>query len=166
MTVEDIRKHLALCTPGPWRWSGNMDVSDPILVSTASGRPYVMSDVRVERTLDDPLIKGLDSSDFNGSEDALHDVQQDFLFDIDGSPKSDQRMAFQVDGRMIAARRLAVYEVARGATRRSDPAVYRADIVDLRSPDASLIAAAPGYIKFLLDEIDALKLQNESARTQ
>lgn len=52
-----------------------------------------------------------------------------------------------------------VYEVAPAATRRDDPRVYRGDIVDIRHPDAQLIAHAPQDIDDLLAEIDRLNAE-------
>lgn len=49
-----------------------------------------------------------------------------------------------------------VWEVSPESRRRDDPAVYRADIIDIRHPDAQLIAHAPQDIDDLLAEVDRL----------
>lgn len=57
---------------------------------------------------------------------------------------------------MLNADTRVVYEVAPAATERSDRRVYRADIIDIRHPDAQLIAHAPQDIDDLLAEVDRL----------
>jgi hypothetical protein len=113
--------------------------------------------VPVERTLADPRIA--DMSDF--PDDQRDDLLQDFLLDESGNPRTDARLAFAVNGSMCPARDLAVFEVAPSATERTDPRVYRADISAIRHPDAEFIAAAPQYVRALLDLVDTLhtKLQ-------
>lgn len=61
-------------------------------------------------------------------------------------------LAFALD-----ARELAVYEVAPQATERSDPKVYRADIIDIRHPDARFIAAAREAVPALIARIRELE---------
>lgn len=60
---------------------------------------------------------------------------------------------------MVDGDTMATYEVAPFATRRDDPRVYRGDIVDIRHPDAQLIAHAPQDIDDLLAEVDRLNAE-------
>lgn len=67
---------------------------------------------------------------------------------------------FQVDGLMDRADEMVTFEVARHATSRKDPKVYRGDIVDIRHPDAQFIAAAnPSAVLELLAEVDRLRAE-------
>lgn len=107
----------------------------------------------VERRADDWRIRDLDDI----PEDQRQGVIDGFLVDENGIPRSDLRLAFSAGEKMRPARDLAVYKVCREATERSDPRVYRADIVGLRNPDAEFIAAAPGYVRSLLEIISDLQ---------
>jgi hypothetical protein len=72
----------------------------------------------------------------------------------DGAPR------FNVDMWMHRADELGVvYEVCRVATGRDDPRVYRADIVDVRHPDAEFIAHARADVDALLAEVERLRAQ-------
>ncbi len=74
------------------------------------------------------------------------------------------RPRFNVDNLMHNGDEFAVYEVARTATSRKDPRVYRGDIVDLRHPDARLIPAAVNALPALLDDLDAAEHARTAAR--
>lgn len=58
---------------------------------------------------------------------------------------------------MKDADELAVFEVCRDATRRSDRRVYRGDIVGFRHPDAEFIAHARQDVDVLLAAVDAVE---------
>jgi hypothetical protein len=58
---------------------------------------------------------------------------------------------------MVDANEHVVYEVAPAVNDRSDRRVYRGDIIDIRHPDAQLIAHAPQDIDDLLAEVDRLR---------
>jgi len=68
----------------------------------------------------------------------------------------DARPRF-TDGDRFMVHPQTVYQVAPAATRRDDPRVYRGDIIDIRHPDAQLIAHAPQDIDDLLAEVDRLR---------
>ena len=128
-------------SPGPWEWRGNVDFGDVYLGSWGGkcGLETVFGPLNVDRTESDPRLRDLSDS---FDDEQIQDIRDDFLEDENGNPRTDSRMAFAVDGRMKPASDLAVFEVCREATTRSDPRVYRADIVDVRHPDAAFIATA------------------------
>jgi hypothetical protein len=70
--------------------------------------------------------------------------------------RQSARPRFIEDLMMIDADTRVVYEVAPDAKARSDRRVYRGDIIDIRHPDAQLIAHAPQDIDDLLAEVDRL----------
>lgn len=72
----------------------------------------------------------------------------------------DAALQFNTDGRLVRADTLAVYEVCRDATSADDPRVYRHDIVDIRHPDADLIAHAPTDIAALIAEVERLRAEH------
>jgi hypothetical protein len=57
---------------------------------------------------------------------------------------------------MQDADELAVFEVCRDAKRRTDPRVYRGDVVGFRHPDAEFIAGARQDVDDLLALVDAV----------
>ncbi len=173
--IEEIRARAAAATPGPWKWRGNVDCDDPRLV----GGPRfadIFGIIRRERTAEDRETKDFahylceveifDASLNDGKgghrpytdEEIDERVREDWLEDPSGGPLYDQRLAFYCEPGPFYhyARDLAVYEVCPTATTRSDPRVYRADIVGLRNPNAVFIAAARQDVDDLLAEIDRL----------
>jgi hypothetical protein len=58
---------------------------------------------------------------------------------------------------MQDAHEVPVFQVCREATERSDPRVYRGDVVGFRNPNADFIAAARSDIDYLLGVIDVLE---------
>lgn len=67
------------------------------------------------------------------------------------------RPRFAEDLMMVDADKRAVYEVAKAATSRLDPRVYRADISSIDHPDAVFIAHARADIPALLAEVGSLR---------
>ena len=72
------------------------------------------------------------------------------------------KLVFNNRGWLVNASKLAVYEVAPSAERRDDPRVYRADIIGIRHPDATLIPLAVNALPAVLDDIEA-RLANHRA---
>ena len=58
---------------------------------------------------------------------------------------------------MVDADTLPIYEVSPGSTNRSDPRVYRGDIIGIPHPDATFIANSRGDVDTLLAEVDRLR---------
>lgn len=155
--LDQIRARAAAATPGPWHWGGNVDHSCPSLRARRPGfgTVEVLGTMPVERTAQDRAITGyLDEVDDDEGADAL----EAYLRDQWGDPIRDQRLTFTVDGLLVEARRLGVFEVAPQATQRDDRRVYRADIVDVRHPDARFIAAARADVEWLIAEVDRLRV--------
>jgi len=156
--IDAIASHLASITPGPWWWGGNVDCGDvEILRRGKFGTESVLRMLDVDRKPNDRRVAGIeeyfsDSHDPDGAAQAV----EEFLFEDCGVPNKDPFMAFNVDGYMTPAKDLAVFEVCRDATSRSDRRVYRGDVVGVRHPDAEFIVAAPQYVRELLDIITEL----------
>lgn len=165
-----IRARDSQASPGPWRWSGNVDNADQFSLSTwapGRGRCTIMG------TVDEPCsesdLSRADREDMLGED--LDDERwaehvESYLTDpYTGETRTKTRLAFAQDGFLIAAEDIAVYEVAPNATRRSDPAVYRGDIVGFRNADAEFIAHARADVSILLAEVDRLTAEVEALRT-
>lgn len=161
LSPESIAEHLARVTPGPWWWGGNTKFEDVDLSTRGKyGVTSVMRVLNVARTPDDPRLEGLE--DF--TEEEAEELRQQFLIDEAGCPMTDRQISFAIDGCMVPAKDLAIYEVCPDATSRTDPRVYREDISGIRHPDAEFIAAAPQYVSYLLAELARAKLETEQLR--
>lgn len=171
MTPDDLqaaRDLVAAATPGPWHWAGNIDNGEPYLATwiPGAGRCQVLSIGGEERKESDPGAESLRSylRECDYDEAAIEAEVHTWMHDSYGSPVREPRLQFVTDLMCVNAREHVVYEVAPEATSRDDKAVYRADIVDIRHPDARLIAAAPDLITRLLDHVDALAAQVSAVR--
>lgn len=162
--VEEIRARAAAATGTAWHWAGNIDTGEPYLATwiPGQGRCQVLDLGEEER------------SHTGRTADAMRATAKEFGFDPEeavenwattrnGDPATDTRLRFNEDGWMIHARERAVFEVAPAATTREDPAVYRADIVDLRHPDAQFIAHSRADISWLLEQNAALRSALDAA---
>lgn len=85
------------------------------------------------------------------------------IFGIGHETRTVPRLWFYTDGVATPARDQVVFEVAPEATSREDPEVYRADIVDIRHPDAQFIAHSREDVEVLLNEVHRLKALLRSA---
>lgn len=159
--LDELERLAKAATPGPWHWAGNTDTGEPYLATwtPGAGRVQVLSIGHEERTEKDP---GADSireylRECGGYDEETIEAEVDsWTKDGLGSPVREPRLQFVTDLMCVNAREHVVYEVARNATSRDDPKVYRADIVGIRHPDAEFIAAAnPDAIKALFAERDA-----------
>jgi hypothetical protein len=163
--LDAIRAREQAATPGPWRWRGNTDHDDPILV----GAKDVLGIIPRERKRDDResmkyaeylgdcFIRDDDGNDRPYTDAEIEEqVRKEFLEDPWECPRHDGRMAFYGEPGPIYhyARDLAIYEVCPEATDRDDPRVYRADISGLRDPNAIFIAHARQDVADLLAEIE------------
>lgn len=177
--LKEIRDRAAAASPGPWMWRGNVDHGDPELsrYKAGWGRVEVLRHYQRDRTATDAGAKeyeqylrdsqiedGLDENrklKFRLYTDAEVEerVREDWLEDQWGGPKTDTRLAFahQVHMHALDARELAVFEVCPEATERTDPRVYRADIIGVRHPDAEFIAHSRQDVDDLLAVIDAVE---------
>lgn len=184
MTLDlDALQALAdAATPGPWMWRGNVDHEDPRLV----GRNRIGKDGKrrfpgyVEVLWSYPRERQATDAEADGYREYLRDTQfedgkggfrplteqeieqhvrDDWLTDQWDEPVTERRMCFTHPEISVAldARELAVFEVAPQATERSDPKVYRADIIDIRHPDAQFIAAAREAVPALIAEVQRLR---------
>ncbi|MFA7264940.1 MAG: hypothetical protein WC054_01395 [Candidatus Nanopelagicales bacterium] len=156
--VAEIRERASAATPGPWRWSGNVDNSDPRLVgrSAVLGWTSVIDHVPVPRRVTDPQLNVDHLADHIDDRETRREIVHEYLFDSWGQRRTDRHLAFGKDGIIVDARTMVKFEVAPEATDRSDPRVYRADIVGVRHPDAEFIAHSRSDIEFLLEEVARL----------
>lgn len=81
---------------------------------------------------------------------------EDYLTDDYGQVRTADRLAFCTDWLYTDARKLVTFQVAPGATERSDPRVYRADITGIRHPDAEFIAHSRQDVSRLLKAVEKL----------
>ncbi len=142
-----------------WHWSGNTDTGEPYLATwiPGAGRCSVLAigheersttGREAERVRDDAVEYSLGDPD---------ELVNDWAHDRFGQPARDPRLWFFTDLMADPAREHVVYEVAPAATTREDPKVYRADIVDIRHPDAQFIAHARADVPWLLDRVRQLE---------
>jgi hypothetical protein len=136
--LNDIERRLDRATPGPWAWCGNVDTQTIYLATVKWGRQIVMSFQRW----------------------GMRRAQPEFVEGRVWVPGDDGEPDFRI-GRNLGrpAKDLAIYEVARGATSRDDPNVYRGDLVGLRSADAELIAHARADLDWAVARIRQLEEQ-------
>ncbi len=158
MTDLDALKSLTeAATPGPWHWAGNTDTGEPYLATwlPGAGRCQIFSIGYEERSTTGRAAEQVRS---NAVEFGLGDpdeLVQQWAHDSFGQPVREPRLQFMTDLMCVDARDLVVYEVAPDATTRDDPNVYRADITDIRHPDAELIAAARTAVPELIERVEA-----------
>lgn len=157
--LDAIRARLDAATPGPWHWAGNVDSGEPYLATwrPGLGRCSVMaigSEPRSTTGRAADVVRSHAAEFELGDPD---DVVDDWAHDRYGEPVTDPRLWFFTDGLADPARDHVQYEVAPEASDRDDARVYRADITDIRHPDAALIAHAPKDIAALLAEVERLR---------
>lgn len=148
-----------------WSYLRERETDDP---GADSYREY-LHDTRWEDGLDDDgRMKFRRLTD----EEIEEKVKADWVTDAWGEPIRESRMCFTAE-RVAAddARELAVFEVARAQglpddTPRSHERVYRADIVDVRHPDAQFIAHARQDVDTLLAHLDNDVIVKELHRTR
>lgn len=142
-----------------WHWAGNTDTGEPYLATWAPGlgrcsvlaighEDRATTGREADRVRDDAVEFSLGDPD---------ELVYDWAHDRFGQPAKDPRLWFFTDLMADLARKHVVYEVAPNATTREDPKVYRADIIDIRHPDAQFIAHARADVPWLLDLVRHLE---------
>ncbi|MGP9488912.1 ead/Ea22-like family protein [Glutamicibacter sp. BW80] len=133
--LSELRKTAETATPGPWHWSGNADNRQLYLAT---------------------WIKGAGRC-------------QVMDFERWGMQGAVPRFLDDDSLMMETAKDLMVYEVARNQnlpddTPRNHPKVYRADVVDVRHPNARFMAAAnPETVLALITRLEQAEENLESA---
>lgn len=136
IALDAIRARAEAATPGPWGWFGNVDNAHLYLATRRWGRHYVMGFRRL----------------------GMQGAQPEFVSGRTWRKNADGSVDFGTVGSgIVPGARLARYEVAPDATKRSDPRVYRGDITGFHNPDAEFIANARQDIADLLAEVDRLR---------
>ncbi|MHA3723797.1 hypothetical protein ACXR2T_07950 [Leucobacter sp. HY1910] len=144
-------------TGGPWHWAGNTDTGEPYLATwiPGAGRCQVLSighEYRATTGRQADEVREC-AADFGLDPE---ETVRDWAHSATGEPIQEPRLQFITDLMLENARDLAVYEVAPEATDREDPRVYRADVVGIRHPDATYLAAAhPDAIRSLIARLRA-----------
>lgn len=160
MTPEErtqLRELADSATPGPWVWAGNIDTGEPYLAGRAPGMgASVLAVGEAERSKTGRRADDVRSYARDSDLDPEEEVDR-WAEDAYGEPIKEPRLWFYTDHLAVDARDHVVFEVAPNATHRDDPKVYRADIVDIRHPDARFIAAARTAIPALLAKLDAVE---------
>lgn len=118
--IAAIQQRADAAMPGPWFWRGNVDAH--IRLASRAGRGG-------EHTVMDFVRAGMQEA----------------------APRfNPSRLNRRADGRQRGGEDLPVFEVCPYALDRTDPRVYRGDIIGLRHPDAEFMAHARQDVDDLL----------------
>lgn len=173
--LDALQALLDAATPGPWFWWGNTDNHSVALCGRQPGLGVaeVLSTISIERDphgRDAQRLRQDLNEYFECSVEQIEDAVNAWAFDEYGEPRSDNRLSI-TDEKFIRrdVEELVVYEVARNQglpddTPRDHPKVYRADVVDVRATNASLIVAAVNALPDLLAEVRELRAAVERVR--
>jgi hypothetical protein len=165
--LDAIEARLKGTSPGPWMWRGSVDHGGDIYLAAKGehGLQEVLGTVGVDRVVRDRDIE--DCMDGTGwsRETAKEWLERVWAYDpVKDGPREDQRICFfePNPGILKTGAELAVFQVARARgipddTPRTDPRIYRGDIVDVRNPDARFIAAARQDVEDLVAEVKRLR---------
>lgn len=152
--LNEIRARSAAATGDAWHWAGNIDTGEPYLATwiPGAGRCQILTIGRDTRKTAGPAADQVraDLREIGWDPDLIEAEVSEW------AEGSDPRLKFMTDLMLVNARDHVVFEVAPTATSRQDPAVYRADIVDVKHPDADFIAHSRADIAWLLNEVDRL----------
>lgn len=160
MHLEKLRRLLDQATVvGSWHWSGNIDTGEPYLACwvPGAGRCTILGLGWRERS-----TTGRTANDYRGylaeNGDTPAEIEaeiKDWATDKYDVPIKEPELWLYDDMLAVPARSRAIFEVAPLAITRDDPKVYRADIVGLRHPDATLIVDGINALPGLLARLDA-----------
>jgi hypothetical protein len=160
LDLDRLREVAAAATPGDWHWAGNTDTGEPYLATWSPnvGRTSILAigwENRSTTGRDADRVRSEATEYDLGDPD---EVLEDWAFDRHGTPVREPRLWFYRDHMAVDARSHVTYEVAPQATSREDPKVYRADITDVRLPDAQYMTTfSPATVTALLDEVARLR---------
>lgn len=163
--LAEIEALAEAATEGLWHWAGNVDTGEPYLATwiPGAGRCQVLSIGHEDRST---TGRAADAVRSYARENGLdpEEMVDEWAHDQFGRPVKEARLWFMTDLLAVPARDRVVYEVAPQATTRDDPAVYRADIVGIRHPDAEFIAAARTAVPRLVAMVRERDERIEAAR--
>ena len=163
-------------TPGPWFWWGNTDYHSVALCGRQPGLGVtaVLSTLAVERDPDGRDAREMRESladVTNMTPEEIEDAVHEWAFDEWGSRRTDERLAITDENfHRRTVDEVAVYQVARAQglpddTPRDHELVYRADVCDLRTPNARyLTAVSPEVVAALVDEVRRLRAAIDRVR--
>jgi hypothetical protein len=160
--TAELRALLDAGTARPWRWAGNIDTGEPRLTGRGCDVLAIGYDHRSTAGRDADEVRAFARESQIDEDEAVDTWANDQY----GEPIKEPRLWFYTDHMADPARDNVVFEVAPNATDRDDPKVYRADITDIRHPDARLIAAAVNALGPLLDRSDRLATLEDGLREQ
>lgn len=161
--LADIAGRHAATTGTNWHWAGNTDTGEPYLAALVpgAGRCHVLSIGKRPRSTTgrsaDQIRSDAHEFDLGDPEDAV----ARWAYDRHGEPATDPVLQLTTDLMCVDARDLVTYEVAPEAASRDDPAVYRADIQDIRHPDAEFIAHSRDDVGYLLELVRELRSESD-----
>jgi hypothetical protein len=178
LDIEAIRARHAAATPGPYRWAGNTDYGDVRLA--AAGGSEVFALVERDRSHDDPESRAYASylrdiqmkidGEFRSltDDEITAEVHRSIVQDEDDGDgnelfKTYKALAFYAPGFAYEhAVDRVTYEVTRYQdlpedTPRSHPQIYRADVVDVRNPNARFLRDSWEDVRQLLAEVERLR---------
>lgn len=166
--LDKLEEAAKAATGGPWHWAGNTDTGEPYLATwiRGAGRCQVLSIGSEDRST---TGRAADSVRSYARESDLdpEEMVEEWATDSFGAPVQEPRLQFMTDLMGVNARDIAVYEVAPSATSREDPEVYRADVVGIRHPDATFIAAAnPAVVLELIERVREAESERDYAEKQ
>lgn len=161
--LEQITATHAAATTGPWFWWGNTDTHAAALAGHgAHGVTEIITTTSVERDPNGPDAERMRASMAEHGWEAT-DIEayvQAWAADPEGTAREDHRLALSDrNGWLKTVEEAAVYTVARKAglpddTPRDDPAVYRADICDVRdSPNGDFLRQSWEYVKWMSEAL-------------
>lgn len=185
LDIEQIRATWQAATPGPYRWAGNTDYGDVRLA--AAGGSEVFGLIDRDRSHDDPESRAyaehlrdiqvkIDGEFRRLTDDEITDwVHRSIVAEEDDGDGGEvmrtyKALAFYAPGRAYEhAVDHVTYEVTRYQdlpedTPRSHPRIYRADVVDVRNPNARFLRASWESVDRLLAEVDRLTAENARLR--
>jgi hypothetical protein len=144
-------------TPEPWHWAGNTDTGEPYLATwiPGAGRCQVLAIGHEDRSTTGRAAEEVRSYARECDADP-DEFLQEWALDRYGEPVQEPRLWLYEDLMAVNARDRVVYEVAPQATTRDDPRVYRADVSDIRHPDAAFIAASRTMLPAAVAAIEAV----------
>ena len=153
-----IKARAEAATVGPWHWAGNTDTGEPYLATwiSGAGRCQIFDIGHEERSTTGRDADRVRESAVEFEMGDPEELVSQWATDNFGEPVRDPRLRFSEDLLMVNARDRVIYEVAPQATTRDDPRVYRADIVGIRHPDATFIAATRTDVPRLVAAVEAV----------
>lgn len=174
-TIENLENLLDQSVQLPWFWRGNADYHNEGIAGRVPGHGVVevLTTTSITRQSDsrEAQMYRADLRECFQDEDRIEAEMERWLTDEDGYSRADERLCLTGDDHMLVpVSDVPVFEVGRNQklpddTPRSDPRIYRADIVDVNNTNGRLLVAAVNALPELIARIRDLEAQLETARS-